>query len=173
MEPKKPLSHIAAGAIIGAALILYSMVLYFTNTQQSSAAWFSYLIMIIGLVFFINLYGKANNNHVSFGNLFAYGFKSTAFMTLIVIACTLLMFTILPEMKEKIFETARTNMEEKGKLTEEQIDKAIEMTRKFFYAFTIGGIVLVYAIFGAIGSVIGAAITKKRPYNPLEQLDMK
>ena len=171
MEPKKPINHFAAGAIIAGILIIYSIVLYIIDSQQSAAGWFAYVIMIAGLVIFISLYGKANNNQVSFGNLFAYGFKATAFMTLLVIVCTLLSFMILPEMKEKIFDTARQSMEKQNKLSEEDIDKAIEMTRKFFYAFTIGGIILAYAIFGAIGSLIGAVVTKKRPYNPLEQLD--
>ena len=62
-------------------------------------------------------------------------------------------------------------MEKQGKLSESEIDKAMEMTRKFFNVFMIGGILLTYAIVGAISSLIGAAITKKRPYNPLEQLD--
>ena len=174
MEPKKPISHFAAGGILGAFMIIYSLVMYFSGMQQNSGAgWISLCIMVAGLVIFINLYGKANNNYVSFGNLFSYGFKVTAFMTLIVVVYTILSFIVLPEMKEKIFEAARTNMEKQGKLSEEQIDKAMEMTRKFFTVFMIGGILLTYAIVGAIGSLIGAAVTKKRPYNPLEQLDTK
>ena len=172
MEPKKAISHLAAGAILGTFMIIYSLAMYFSGMQQNGGAgWISICVMVIGLVIFIYLYGKANNNQVSFGNLFSYGFKATAFMTLIVVVYTVLSFIIFPEMKDKIFETARENMEKQGKLSEAEIDKAMEMTRKFFNVFMIGGILLTYAIVGAIGSLIGAAITKKRPYNPLEQLD--
>ena len=172
MEPKKSISHLVAGAILGIFMIVYSLGLYFTNMQQQGAAgWLAYCIMIAGLIIFIMMYGKANNNQVSFGNLFSYGFKATAFMTLIVVIYTVLSFIMIPEMKEKIFETARENLEKQGKLSESEIDKAIEMTRKFFNVFMIGGILLTYAIIGALGSLIGALVTKKRPYNPLEQLD--
>jgi hypothetical protein len=55
---------------------------------------------------------------------------------------------------------------------EDQIEKGIELWQKMFWVFTIGGILLVYAIVGAIGSLIGAAVTKKKPVNPLDQMSM-
>jgi NADH:ubiquinone oxidoreductase subunit 6 (subunit J) len=174
METKKPITHIVAGLIIAAFQIIYSLVLQFAGMQQDGAlGWLAWGILIISIIVFVNMYGNANNNYPSFGNLFAYGFKATAIAMLVVIAFTLLMFTIMPEIKEKVFEEARRGMEEQGKMSDTDIDKAIELTRKFFYVFMIGGILLMYAILGAIGSLIGAAITKKRPHNPLEQLDMR
>ena len=102
MEPRKAISHLAAGAILGAFMIIYSLAMYFSGMQQNGGAgWISICIMVIGLVIFIYLHGKANNNQVSFGNLFSYGFKATAFMTLIVVVYTILSFIIFPEMKEK------------------------------------------------------------------------
>jgi hypothetical protein len=174
MENKKPITHLVAGAILAAIMIVYSMVLHFAGLQQQGGlGWIAYLVMCIGIIIFISLYGKARNNQVTFGNLFAYGFKTTAVMTLIVIVFTVLFLIALPEVKEKIFEEARKGMEEQGKMSEDEIDKAIEMTKKFLWVFMIGGILLTYAILGAIASLIGAAITKKRPFNPLEQLDSK
>jgi NADH:ubiquinone oxidoreductase subunit 6 (subunit J) len=174
METKKPITHIVAGLIIAAFQIIYSLVLQFAGMQQDGAlGWLAWGVLIISIIVFVNMYGNANNNYPSFGNLFVYGFKATAIAMLVVIAFTLLMFTIMPEIKEKVFEEARRGMEEQGKMSDADIDKAIELTRKFFYVFMIGGILLMYAILGAIGSLIGAAITKKRPHNPLEQLDMR
>ena len=40
---------------------------------------------------------------------------------------------------------------------------------KYFWVFAIGGTMLMFVIVGAIGSLIGAAVTKKRPINPFEQ----
>ena len=68
-------------------------------------------------------------------------------------------------------ETARQRMEERN-TPDDQIEKGIEMWQKMFWVFTIGGIILVYAIVGAIGSLIGAAVTKKKPVNPLDQMSM-
>ena len=67
-------------------------------------------------------------------------------------------------------EEARKNMQEKN-LSEEQMDKAIEITQKFFTTFLIAGTLFGYIILGAIASLIGAAITKKNPTNFQAQTD--
>lgn len=173
MEEKKPISHFVAGLVIAAVLIVYTLLLYFTGNQQNNAlVWLSYLFLIAGLVIFVNLYGKAMDYQVTFGNLFGYGFKTTAFLALIMIAFTVIFFLAFPDVKEKMFDIARQKMEERGRLTDDQIEKGLETWRKMFWVFAIGGIIFFYAIVGAIGSLIGAAITKKKPVNPLDQMSM-
>jgi Protein of unknown function (DUF4199) len=159
---KKPISHFIAGVIVAGLIIIYTIILYFTGMQTNQAmGWVSYAILIVGIMYFVQAYGKANNYHLTFGNLFAYGFKSAAFSALIVIAFSVIFNLIFPEFKEKIFETARQNMEAQGKYTDDQINTGMEVTRKFFMVFIIAGSLFFFAIFGAIGSLIGAAITKK------------
>lgn len=166
MEQKKPISHLVAGLIIAAILVIFSLIIYFSGLQNSAVNWLQYAIIIAGLILFINLYGKSMNNQASFGNLFSYGFKTTAFLALIVIAFFVIFFLAFPDIKEKGLEMARQKMEEQGKLTQDQIGQGMAMARKMFWVFTIGGIMLVYAIVGAIGSLIGAAVTKKQPATP-------
>jgi Protein of unknown function (DUF4199) len=170
MEPKKPVSHIVAGLIISGVLIVFSCIIYFANLQNSNINWLQYLLIIGGLMIFINLYGNAMKNQVTFGNLFAYGFKTTAFIALIIIAFSVIFFLAFPDIKEKAFDMARQKMEDKGTYTQDQIDQGLETFRKMFWVITIGGIMLFYAIVGAIGSLLGAAITKKKPINPMDQL---
>jgi NADH:ubiquinone oxidoreductase subunit 6 (subunit J) len=174
MSNQKPISHFIAGIIVAAIQIIYSLIMQFTGLQQHRGlgilAW---CLLVISLVIFVNMYGNANNNQLSFGNLFGYGFKATAIAMLLVIAFTILLFVAMPEMKEKIFEAARKGMEEQNKMSDAEIDKGMQFMEKFFYPFMIGGILLSYAILGGIGSLIGAGITKKNPHNPLDQLDMK
>ena len=172
MEPKKPMSHFVAASVIAAVLIVYNLVLQFTGLwKNSSMAWISYILLVAGLIFFINQYGNALNNQVTFGNLFSYGFKATALLTLIMIAFTIIMFLGFPDMKEKMMDIARQKMEERN-TPDDQIQTAMEMWQKMFWVFTIGGIILVYAIVGAIGSLLGAAVTKKKPVNPLDQMSV-
>ena len=174
MSNQKPISHFIAGIILAAVQVIVSLVIMFTGAKQGGASSYaSWFLLVIGLIVFVNMYGKANNYQLSFGNLFGYGFKATAITMLLVILFTILLFVAMPEMKEKIFEEARRGMEEQNKLSDAEIDKGMGFMEKFFYPFLIGGTLLSYAILGAIGSLIGAAITKKRPYNPLDQLDMK
>jgi Protein of unknown function (DUF4199) len=173
MEEKKPISHLLAALVIAAVLIVYSLALYFTGNQMNTGlAWLTYIFIVGGLILFINLYGKALNNQVTFGNLFAYGFRTTAFLALIMIAFTVVFMLLFPEIKEKSFEVARQKMEEQGKFTDEQIEQNLQTGRKLFWVFAIGGIILIYAIVGAISSLIGAAVAKKKPVNPLDQMSM-
>ena len=54
-------------------------------------------------------------------------------------------------------------------MRDDQIEKAIEITKKFFWVGVIGGSMLFLIIIGAIGSLIGAGITKKQPRSPFDQ----
>lgn len=170
MEEKKPVSHIVAGLTIAAILVVYSILLnYMDLSQNQSMGWLSYIILVGGLILFINLYGKAKNHQVTFGNLFSYGFKATAIITLIMIAFIIIFFLAFPEFKDKIVDAAREGMEKQGKMTDDQIDQGLEMFEKNFILFSAGGALFMYLILGAIGSLIGAAITKKQPRNPFDQ----
>jgi len=170
MEEKKPISHFVAGLIIAAILIIYTTLLnYMGLFQNQSLGWLGYFIMIGGLVLFVNLYGKAKNNQATFGNLFSYGFKATSIITLIMIVYIVIFFIAFPEFKDKIVETAREGMEKQDNMTDDQIDQGMEMFERNFILFTGGGALFMYLVLGAIGSLIGAAITKKQPRSPFDQ----
>jgi ammonia channel protein AmtB len=113
------------------------------------------------------------NGQVTFGNVFSHGFKMSVVIALLVIVWVVLATTVIfPEMKEKALENAREKMEERGNLSDSQIEQGIEFTKKFFIPFTIGFILLGTIIFGAIASLIGAAVAKKKPVNPLDQMSV-
>lgn len=157
------------GLIIGLVLIAVSVVMQLLITDLEKLQklnWVSFLLIVAGIVWACFSYSKDMNGNVTFGNVFAHGFKTTAVLTIIMLAFTVLSFTILfPEMKDKAIELARTQMEAKGELSEAQIDQAVSMTEKFFMPFAIGGVLIAYLVMGAIASLIGAAIAKKNP-NP-------
>lgn len=170
MQEQKSISHIVAGLIIGAFMIVYSIALNFMGLmQQRTLGWIGYGIMIVGIIIFINLYGKSKNNYVSFGGLFGYGFKATAIIALLMALFLIGFFILFPEFKDKIMESAREGMEEGGNMTDDQIEQGLSMFEKNFLVFTVGGAVVMYVLFGCIASLIGAAITRKKPFNPLDQ----
>lgn len=159
---KKPISHLIAGVMVAGLMIIYSMILYFTGMDTNQAvSYISFGILIIGIIFFVHAYGKANSYHMSFGNLFAYGFKTAAFSALVVVAFNILFNLIFPEYKERVFDLMRQNMETQGKLTEDQIVSYVDGMKKYYQVIMIAGAVFMFALFGAIGSAIGAAVTKK------------
>jgi|SRR5690606_7758519 len=170
-EESKPISHITAGLLIAGALIVYSLILNFAGLgNDPSFGYITYAILIIGIIVVIGMHAKAHDNRMTFGNLFAFGFKTSAVITIIFILFLIVFNILFPDLKEKGFEMAREQLEEQGKMSDSQIDDALEMGRKFFWPGLIGGTLLFFLIIGAIGSLIGAAITKKKPVNPLDEL---
>lgn len=160
------------GLIISLILIIYGIVLYFTGqSQNKSLGLLQLVILVIGLIISCIVFAKQQNGNVTFGNVFAHGFKTTAAIIVIMVLYTVVSINFLfPEMIDLAVNQARIDMEKRGDLSDDQITQAIQMSRKFFTPFAIGGIVLGFGIIGVIASLIGAGVAKKNPnYNPLEQ----
>ena len=172
MQEKKPISHFVAGLIIAGILIVISLITTVISSEGSQkSGWINYLIIIGGLIFFINQFGKARNNQATFGELFSYGFKTTALLTLIFVVFLIILSFVYPELKEKAIEASRAEMEKQKDASDADIERGMAIVSKYFWALAIGGTVLGFAVIGAIGSLIGAAITKKEKPNPLRSID--
>ncbi len=166
---KKPVTHFTAGIIIAAIMIVYSLILNFTGLMANQALGFvSYVILLAGIIYFVLQHANARDNTATFGNLFSFGFKTTAIATLILIAFQIIFFLIFPEYKEKIADIARENMQKQGKATEEQIEQGMEMMKRFFWVGLIGGTLFFMLIIGLVASLIGAGIAKKSPNAPFQ-----
>jgi Na+/H+ antiporter NhaC len=173
MQGKKPISHFIAGLIIAGLLIVVSLVTSMTagSASRPGGGWITYLILIGGIVFFVYQYGKAKNNYTTFGDLFSYGFKTTAIITLVFVVFLIVLSFIYPELKEKSLEAAREQAESQKGVSDADMERSLEMVKKYFWVVVIGGMILFFAIFGVIGSLIGAAITKKEKAKPLQTID--
>jgi hypothetical protein len=173
MEESKPLSHFRAGLLIAAFMVVFSLIIHMMGQgNASSVGWLGNIVFIGALIYFINKYGKANNNTSSFGELFSYGFKITSIVTLIMIIFMVILFASNPEYKATMLEGVTTEMENQvdtGKITESQAETMITQYDKNFILFTGGSALFMYLVMGAIGSLIGAAITKKEPKTPFDQ----
>jgi hypothetical protein len=161
---KKPISHFMGGLIIASILILYTIILNFSGQETNKVLTnLSYILMVAGVIFFINRFGKSVEHTASFGQLFTFGFKMSALIAIIVIFFQVIFFLVFPEYKDKIFDVARDEMIKQGKMSEDQIETGLSMMKKFFWIGLIGGSLFMFMIVGAIGSLIGAAITKRNP----------
>ena len=161
-------THIVKGLILSAFSIVFSVVMYAFNLfEYSWLTWVSTVVVMGGIIYGNILYANQNKNNVTFGNLFAHGFKTTAVLIVITTAYTLLAFKVLfPDMIDMILEISRKQMLENPKMTDEMIEQAMSMTKKFFIPFAIGGTILGTGFTGAIASLIGAGIAKKNPLDP-------
>jgi len=168
---KQITSHIIKGAILGGISILFSIIIYVFNLYTTQwLNWLSYAILIGGIIYGNVLFANQNDNNVTFGNIFAHGFKTTAVIIIITVIYTLLaLYVLFPDMVEKIIEMSRVEMEKNPKLTDEMIEQGITMTRKLFLPFAIAGAIFGTGFLGALGSLIGAAVAKKNPVDPFKQ----
>jgi hypothetical protein len=156
------------GIVISLILIVLGLIIYFLDmSANSSVRYINFAVLIIGVIWSINNYGNQIDHNATFGNYFAHGFKITALVTAIMIIYVIIFIYLFPDVKEKGMEAARKSMQERGNLSPEQINQSMEFTKKFFMVFIIAGTLIGYLIFGAIASLVGAAVTKKNP-RPIE-----
>jgi len=157
------------GATLSLILIVMSVVAYIAGVdQQTWYKWVSIIIFFGGIVYACMNYGKQLDGQVSFGNCFAYGFKTSAVITCFMLLFSVIFLLIFPEIKEKAMDAARKQMEERGGVTEDQIEAGIAFARKSFMLFLIVGVIFIYLIAGVIASLVGAGLTKKNPQSPFE-----
>ena len=152
------------GIVIGLILTVIGIAIYFANVDLNGPVkWVSNAVFVLGIIWSVYNYGKQVNYNSTFGNYFAHGFKVSAVVTVIMILYIVILITIFPDFKEKALEQAKEGMQKGGKMTSEQIQQGLTLTKKFFMVFAIGGTLIGYLIFGALASLVGAAITKKQP----------
>jgi hypothetical protein len=165
VQPKVT-SNVTKGLIISGLLIIISLIVHFTKSQdQAWAKWLGNIVLFGGIIGSCIVYSKELNGNVTYGNVFAHGFKVTAVVTIISILFTIIFVLLLPEIKTHALDVAREQMEAQGKMESADIERALELAGKLFYVFLIGGLLIAYMIIGLIASAIGAAVAKKNP-NP-------
>jgi len=170
MEETKIMSPQIKGLLISLFVIVVSIVGYYT--ELSFQSWFGWLvnaIFFLAIIFACVHFAKQKDGYVTFGNVFLHGFKITAVLTIILLAYTILSMTVLfPEMKEKIFAMQEAKMEEQG-LDSDKIETGMNFMKKNFMWLMVVFLIFGNLIIGCIASLIGAAVAKKKPVNPLTQ----
>jgi hypothetical protein len=167
---KKVTTPAVKGIIIALILIVFSLGIQFLNLSRNKGfSSIQFLILIVGMIWSATLYSKQMNHNVTFGNAFAHAFKTTAAVTAIMVVYTIISIKFVsPETLDIAIQEARTQMEARN-MSDEDIDRAINLTKRFFVPFTVGGIILFFLVVGLIGSLIGAAVAKKNPQDPFVQ----
>ena len=167
----KPTPAWLIALITSLILIVLSILIYVTD--QLTNKYFSYVyngLILIVIIWACIHYAKQMNGDVTYGNVFAHGFKVTAGIAAIMAVYSFVSFKFIhPEIIDKTIEVARTEMEKNPQLNSEQIDTGINITRKFFIPFAIAGALFGTAFVGLIGSLIGAAIARKNPVTPFDK----
>lgn len=160
--------HLTYGLVIALAMIVLNVVLYVAGLAfKPGMGNVQYIVLLVGIILNAVAFSKLNDGYVTFGQVFASCFKACAIITLILLVWGFVSSAVFPEMKEKALEIAREKMEQQGKMSDEQIQQMLDMTQKNFRLFMVAGIVFMTMFVGAICSVIGAAVAKKKGVPPV------
>ena len=162
---KRNMKHLMNwGGILGLVLIAYSLVLYMLDANESSAAqWVSY--GFIGAGIFLATKAKRDNELngiMSYGRGLGVGVGVAFFASVLVAFYTFIFFGFVdPDMLEEMLIRTEDEMYAQG-LPDDQVEMAMEMTRKFMMPGPMAAmVVLSYTFVGFIISLITSAILKK------------
>ncbi|NEU69060.1 DUF4199 domain-containing protein [Spirosoma agri] len=159
------------GAFLGLSLILITSAMYLTG--QTSNMWFNVLTlvtMVACLALAMREYKVSTGGYIAFGEGFGMGALLSAVAGLISAAfITFYNVFIDPSIQQRAFAQAREQLEEQGKLSDEQIDQALEFSQKFQSpGFTFIAGVFGTLIIGALLSLIIAAVIRRDKANPFD-----
>ena len=165
---KKSSDYLGKAILLSLILIVVDLVGGFANLRfETWFRWTSTLITIAGIIVFCIQFGKQQTEGVTFGKVFGYGFKISLVISIIMVVYSLLSFyVIFPELTGQIIAKSRADLEAKGTMSEEQIDQAMAMSKKFMGPIPIAIFSFLATLFiSTIGSLLGAAFTKKSEAN--------
>lgn len=163
---KKPTSSATMGLLIALVLIVISLVTYFADLyMQTWAQYIGFVLLFGGILFAVLTHAKEVQHQTTFGKLFGFGFKVTAAVTVLMILFVVLQGFVFPDVKTRFMELARENALKSPQAAgnEAAIEKNLAMVEENFTFFVILGLLFWYLVVGAVSSLIGAAVAKKRP----------
>lgn len=153
------------GSIIGVALIFYALLLWVLNVDRENwLQYFSYLIMLGGVVLAVKQYREKNSGYLTYNQAFSNGFL-TLFIAGIISAVYVVIFfgLIAPGEVEKMIEIAEEKMYENNpQLTDEQVGVAMGYAKMFMTPWAMAIMVLIFnTLASLLISAIVAAFMKK------------
>ncbi|GAB1405166.1 DUF4199 domain-containing protein [Lentimicrobium sp.] len=156
------------GVITGVAYILLSLLLYsFDLSGNTWAGYVSFLVLIGGIVAGTITYrDKHSGGYLSYKRCLGSGVLISLVAGVLMGIYSFVFFQFFdPEMINKMLELAGQNMADKG-MTEDQIDQAMNVTRKFMTPLWMTITSLLSIVFwGTIFSLIASIFIKKEDPN--------
>lgn len=164
---EKVQTHKMYGLITGIIVSVFYLVLYIANLSfKPGWQYVAYIPFVVGIFMNAIAYSKANDHYVTFGNVFSSGFKASAVIAIISVVWAILMTVIFPEMKDKAIEMIQEQAESRPGVSEEQIEMSLNITRKYWTVFMVAGAMFGTLFWGAVFSLIGALIAKRKGERP-------
>jgi Protein of unknown function (DUF4199) len=166
---KKKSSDVMSKAILlTLILIVIDLIGGFAHLRfEGWFRWISTIVLAIAIIVFCIQFGKQQVEGVTYGKVFGYGFKIALLVSVFVVVYSLISINfIFPEYIDQVLLKTRTDLQAKGGMSDEQIDQAVSMTKKFMTPVPMSiFIFLATLFFGTIAALLGAAFAKKSEPN--------
>lgn len=165
--PKLTTYMLKYGGLLGGVSVIFALMLFSLDLhygQEPAVNYVNYLITIVGIVFGIYTFRKDNEGFLSLGEALKIGLGISLISAVIAIIYTgLLMNVIEPTFMEKASEIAKNKMiDENPEMTQEQLNIALDMMKKFQGFGVISAFILIFSLFfGLLISLVSGLILKK------------
>jgi len=165
MHQTKPLTPALKGAAITAVLLVVEVVGYFLGNPAKPGTFYTlYALLFTGILISAMYYARQMNGAVTFGNVFAEGFKTTAVVIVFSAICIFIALKfVFPGIIDRLLEMGKQEMRRQGGQSEDQVQKYFEGMRGAMVPIVIGYVIVFFGLSGGLGALVGATFAKKKP----------
>jgi hypothetical protein len=155
------------GTLAGIAVMVLGLIVYLGNLPEQ-LNWLSYPVAIAVFSIGVKKWREQSGGYITFGGAYTHLILQTLVYSILITIWTYVFFTVIaPGMMEDRLLMQQVKLEEDG-MSQEQIDMAMSMARKF----TSPGMMTIFALignmimFGIINLVVAAIVKKDPPPTP-------
>lgn len=168
MGNNKPATPAIKGAIITLVLLVAGCILYFgAGMANRRAVYILCFLLAACITVSANYFAKQMSGNVTFGNVFAEGFKTVSVVIVLSAICVFISLKfIFPGIIDKLLQAGSQQMKQDG-AKDDEIKTYIDTARGYMVPMIIGMIIFAFGIVGAIGAAFGAMVADKKPVAPV------
>ncbi len=157
------LSPLIKGLITAGAMILLTMIIYYTNAGRYTFLGYGiYILYALGITWTLLAYSRSEEYTGKFGDSFQKGFRTFIVVTLVMVAFTFVLFYLHPEWAVEGAQAYREHLVKEGNSSNTEIEAKVAAFKKGFVTSNVSGAVFGYLMTGAIFTAIGAALITAR-----------
>jgi len=164
------------GIFLGLVLVLYSLLLYFTDqTFNKTLGSVVYLIYIAGSVLAVRSFrDKVRGGYISYGQVVGAGAVVGLYAGIVAGVFTYILYTMIdPGLLDKLLEFTKQTMLDKG-LTDEQVEMSLKASSFMMKPWIMAISSVINSVFMiTIISLIAGIFLKREPENPFQVQDQE
>ncbi len=157
------------GIFLGLVLVLYSLLLYFTDQMTNkNLGYISLVIMIVGLFFGIKSFrDNARGGFLTYGQAVGAGAVISLYAAILSAIFAYVLYAYIdPDLVQKVLEVSRDKLMEKG-LSDEQIEMSMKISSKFVKPWIMSvSAIFNGVVFGTLISLILGIFLKREGNEP-------